>query len=301
MNAVEINHLCWKYDGADEFLFDDLSLTIPEGVFCGIVGSNESGKTTLVECMKGIIPNSLMGVYKGEVRLFGKAVAEDGANGMADLAGIVFSDPDSQFTTMSVEEEIAFGLENLGVGIDEIRQRIAWVSSLCHLEGLLDKPPFDLSGGQKQRVAIAAVLATKPRMIILDEPTSMLDPKSKDEVFSILESIKRDLKMTVVVVEHNIEKIAELSDEIVLMGDVKVLRHAPARDFFQAVDLLEKNGLKVPETVRLEYDLYARLGIDRVAPVRFDEAIAELKSLIGNKKLWDEAGIACPAAAFGEA
>ena len=301
MNAIEINHLSWKYDGTDEFLFEDLNLTIPEGVFCGIVGSNESGKTTLVECMKGIIPNSLTGIYKGEVKLFGKDVTEEGANGMADLAGIVFSDPDSQFTTMSVEEEIAFGLENLGVPIDEIRARFAWVSGLCHLEGLLDKPPFDLSGGQKQRVAIAAVLATKPRMIILDEPTSMLDPKSKDEVFSILESIKRDLKMTVVVVEHNIEKIAELSDEIVLMGGGKVLRHAPADEFFQAVDLLEKNSLKVPETIRLEYALYSKLGIDRVAPVKFDEAMTEIKSLIGDAAAWERAGLACPSFASVEA
>ncbi len=301
MNAVEINHLSWKYENTENFVFEDLSLTIPEGVFCGIVGSNESGKTTLVECMKGIIPNSLTGVYKGEVKLFGKSVTEQGANGMADLAGIVFSDPDSQFTTMSVEEEIAFGLENLGVDVAEIGERIEWVSGLCHLEGLLEKPPFDLSGGQKQRVAIAAVLATKPRMIILDEPTSMLDPKSKDEVFSILESIKRDLHMTVVVVEHNIEKIAELSDEIVLMGDGKVLRHAPAGEFFQAVDLLEDCGLKVPETIRLEYDLYSRLGIDRVAPVKFDEAIAEIKSLISDKALWDKAGIACPGISRQEA
>ena len=281
MNAVEIRDLCWKYDGADEFLFDHLNLTIPEGVFCGIVGSNESGKTTLVECMKGIIPNAVSGVYRGEVKLFGTNVVGDDKHGLADLAGIVFSDPDSQFTTMSVVEEIAFGLENLGVGVDEIRERIAWVAGLCHLEDLLDKPPFDLSGGQKQRVAIAAVLATRPRMIILDEPTSMLDPKSKDEVFDILRTIKEDLSMTVVVVEHNIEKIAELADEVVLMGGGKVLRHAPTGEFFRAVELLRENSLQVPETIRMEYRLYDELGIDRVAPVRFDEAVEEIRGLLG--------------------
>lgn len=280
MNALEINDLCWKYDGAEEFLFDHLNLTIPEGVFCGIVGSNESGKTTLVECMKGIIPNSVSGVYRGEVKLFGTNVMGDDKHGLANLAGIVFSDPDSQFTTMSVVEEIAFGLENLGVPVEEIGRRIEWVAGLCHLEDLLDKPPFDLSGGQKQRVAIAAVLATKPRMIILDEPTSMLDPKSKDEVFDILRTIKTDLSMTVVVVEHNIEKIAELADEVILMGGGKILRHAPTGEFFRAVDLLRENSLQVPETIRMEYYLYDKLGIDRVAPVRFDEAIAEIKGLL---------------------
>lgn len=294
MNAVEISDLCWKYDGAEGFLFDHLSLTIPEGVFCGIVGSNESGKTTLVECMKGIIPNSSSGVYRGEVRLFGTPVLDADPRTLASLAGIVFSDPDSQFTTMSVEEEIAFGLENLGVDEAEIGRRIAWVSDLCHLEGLLDKPPYDLSGGQKQRVAIAAVLATKPRMIILDEPTSMLDPKSKDEVFSILETIKRELKMTVVVVEHNIEKIAELSDEVILLKDGEVLRHAPTAEFFRAVDLLEENSLKVPETIELEYWLYERLGIDRTAPVTFDAAMAEIRSLLGDAQAWEKAGLPQP-------
>lgn len=280
MNAVEVKGLCWKYDGAEDFLFEDLDLEIPEGVFCGVVGSNESGKTTLMECIKGIIPNASAGVYQGEVHVFGTDVCGDNKDGLADLAGIVFSDPDSQFTTMSVMEEIAFGLENLGVKVDEIGRRIEWVAGLCHLEDLLDKPPFDLSGGQKQRVAIASVLATKPRMIILDEPTSMLDPKSKDEVFDILKTIKRDLSMTVIVVEHNIEKIAELADEVVLMGDGKILSHASTPEFFRNAALLEESGLQIPETIRLEYDLYKKLGIDRVAPVRFDEAIVEIKALL---------------------
>lgn len=280
MNAIEINDLCWKYDGADEFIFDGLNLSIPEGVFCGIVGSNESGKTTLVECMKGLIPNAMTGVYRGEVKLFGETVMGDDKNGLPELSGIVFCDPDAQFTTMSVVEEIAFGLENLGVDEREIGRRIQWVVGLCHLDGLLDKPPFDLSGGQKQRVAIAAVLATKPRAIILDEPTSMLDPKSKDEIFNILQSIKEELNITVIVVEHNIEKIAELADEVILMGGGKVLRHEKTPEFFKAVDLLEKNSLEVPETIKLEYYLYDKLGIDRIAPVHFDEAVAEIKSLL---------------------
>ena len=280
MNAIEIHDLYWKYDGSDKPIFDGLNLTIPAGIFCGIIGSNESGKTTLVECMKGLIPNSMTGVYRGEVKLFGQDVAGEDKNGLPQLAGMVFSDPDAQFTTMSVIEEIAFGLENMGFLEDEIGRRIEWVSQLCHLEGLLEKPPYDLSGGQKQRVAIASVLATKPRAIILDEPTSMLDPKSKDEVFDILRSIKEDLHMTVIVVEHNIEKIAELADEVVLMGGGRVLRHEKTPQFFQAIELLQANSIDVPETIRLEYFLYNKLGIDRIAPVHFDAAVDEIKSLL---------------------
>lgn len=284
MNAVEIKDLCWKYDGAEEFLFDHLNLTIRENIFLGIVGSNESGKTTLVSCIKGIIPNSSTGVYKGDVSLFGKPVKDCDSRMIAESAGMVFSDPDAQFTTMSVEEEIAFGLENIGVPVELIEERIAWVSEICHLEDLLEKPPFDLSGGQKQRVAIAAVLAAKPKMIILDEPTSMLDPKSKDEVFDILETIKTSLNMTVVVIEHNIEKIAELSDEVILMKAGKIIRHMETKEFFKDIDLLKENSLKVPESIEMLYYLYGKFGIDKTGPVKLDEIAEEVRGLLADRK-----------------
>jgi len=280
MDAVTIKNLSWKYEQSSGFLFENLNLSVPENTFLGIIGSNESGKTSLVSCIKGIIPNIETGIYKGEVSLFGKAVKDMDSDLIAQTAGMVFSDPDAQFTTMSVEEEIAFGLENIGVSVEEIRERIQWVSKLTHLENLLDKPPYDLSGGQKQRVAIAAVLATHPKIMILDEPTSMLDPKSKDEVFDILQQIKRELKMTIIVVEHNIEKIAELSDAVLLMNKGKIIRYEETRTFFSAVDLLKENGLKVPESIELIYYLYDKYGVDTTAPVKFNEIAAEIQRLL---------------------
>lgn len=284
MNAIEITDLCWKYDGAEEYIFDHLNLTIKENIFLGIVGSNEAGKTTLVSCIKGIIPNSTTGIYKGNVLLYGESVKDCDSRVISESAGMVFSDPDAQFTTMSVEEEIAFGLENIGVAVKEIEERILWVSKLCHLDDLLEKPPFDLSGGQKQRVAIAAVLATKPKMIILDEPTSMLDPKSKDEVFDILQEIKNNLNITVVVIEHNIEKIAELSDEVILMKEGKIIRHMETKDFFKNVELLKENSLKVPESIEMLYYLYDKLGIDKTGPVKLEEIAVEIKELLSGRK-----------------
>lgn len=285
MNAVEITDLCWKYDGAKDYIFDHLNLTIRENIFLGIVGSNESGKTTLVSCIKGIIPNSMTGIYKGKVTLFGEPVKDCDSRVISESAGMVFSDPDAQFTTMSVEEEIAFGLENIGIPVEVIEERINWVSEICHLQDLLEKPPFDLSGGQKQRVAIASVLAAKPKMIILDEPTSMLDPKSKDEVFEILEIIKKTLNMTVVVIEHNIEKIAELSDEVVLMRDGNIIRHLETREFFKDVALLKENSLKVPEGIELLYYLYDKFGIDKTGPVKLEEITEEIKGLLAERKV----------------
>lgn len=284
MNAIEIKDLSWKFDGTEEYLFHNLNLTIKENIFLGIIGSNESGKTTLASCIKGIIPNSSVGIYKGEVKLFGEKVKGCDSRNIAENVGMVFADPDAQFTTMSVEEEIAFGLENIGIPVNEIIERIKWVSELTHLEDLLDKPPYDLSGGQKQRVAIAAVLATKPKMIILDEPTSMLDPHSKDEVFEILEIIKTKLKMTVVVIEHNIEKIAELSDEVILMKDGEIIRHEETKEFFKEVQLLKDNGLKVPESIEILYYLYDRFGITKTAPVKLEEITEEIETLLSDRR-----------------
>ncbi|WP_196595987.1 energy-coupling factor ABC transporter ATP-binding protein [Pectinatus frisingensis] len=280
MDAVVIKDLSWKYEQADNFLFEKLNLSIKENIFLGIIGSNESGKTTLVSCIKGIIPNIEVGIYKGEVRVFNEPVKDMNTKAIAQKVGMVFSDPDAQFTTMSVEEEIAFSLENIGVPVPEISKRIKWVCELTHLEELLDKPPYDLSGGQKQRVAIAAVLAAKPKIVILDEPTSMLDPKSKDEVFEILRMIKEELKMTVIVVEHNIEKIAELSDEVLLMNNGKIIRHEKTDEFFKDINLLKENGLKVPESIEILYHLYDKYGIKKTAPVKLDEIMAEIKFLL---------------------
>ncbi|WP_196600551.1 energy-coupling factor ABC transporter ATP-binding protein [Pectinatus frisingensis] len=280
MDAVVIKDLSWKYEQADKFLFEKLNLNIKENIFLGIIGSNESGKTTLVSCIKGIIPNIEVGIYKGEVRVFNEPVKDMNTKTIAQKVGMVFSDPDAQFTTMSVEEEIAFSLENIGVPVPEISKRIKWVCELTHLEELLDKPPYDLSGGQKQRVAIAAVLAAKPKIIILDEPTSMLDPKSKDEVFEILRMIKEELKMTVIVIEHNIEKIAELSDEVLLMNNGKIIRHEKTDEFFKDINLLKENGLKVPESIEILYHLYDKYGIKKTAPVKLNGIMAEIKFLL---------------------
>jgi len=174
--VIAIKDLSWCYGDSEHRALDGVNLTLNSGEFVGIVGPNESGKTTLAAAMKGIIPQSFNGVYLGSVDLFGRPIVDYDAAECASLVGLVFSDPDAQFTTMSVEEEITFGLENIGLPIDVIGERLEWACELAGLQRLLTKSPFELSGGQKQRVAIAGVLAMRPKVIILDEPTSMLDP-----------------------------------------------------------------------------------------------------------------------------
>lgn len=250
MNAVEIKDLSWRYERAESFALENLNLIIEENKFIGIVGPNESGKTTLVSAIKGIIPSEFNGIYKGSVEIFGKKVTDCSSRELAKMVGMVFADPDSQFTSMSVEEEISFGLENIGCTVEEIDERIKWVSELTNIGDLLEKPPYDLSGGQKQRVAIASIIAMKPKIIILDEPTSMLDPVSKDMVFNLLETMKENLNLTIIVVEHNIEKLVELSDMMILVNDGKIEQYKKTEDFFDDIDFLDSRSIRVPGAIR---------------------------------------------------
>ncbi len=270
MKALEVKHLCWKYSGSESMTLKDISFSLEANRFLGIVGPNEAGKTTLALALRGLIPEHFSGVLQGEIEVFGTAVRSLSSLELAQHIGMVFADPDAQFTAMSVEEEIAFGLENLGLSVEEINERLDWVSKLTGIRELLTKPPYDLSGGQKQRVAIAAVLAMKPKIIILDEPTSMLDPHSKDNVFSLLATMKKELQMTIVVIEHNIEKIAELSDEILLLAEGSIRRREKAERFFDDLDGIAASGIRVPDIIRFSY-LAAADSPQPKVPVYFED------------------------------
>ena len=281
MNVVEIENLNWKYSGAEDFALKDINLAIEENKFIGVIGSNESGKTTLVSAIKGIIPENFTGVYKGDVRLFGKPVRSSSALEIAKVVGMVFSDPDTQFTSMSVEEELAFGLENMGISAAEIGERIEWVCGITGIGDLLEKPPYDLSGGQKQRIAVASIIAMKPRIIILDEPTSMLDPYAKDNIFRLLQIMKDELHITIIVVEHNIEKLAELADQIILVSNGRIEKFSEAKTFFDDIDFIEKHNVKVPDAIKFAHAVMKDQGIAGTAPIQFDQIAERMEKIYG--------------------
>lgn len=275
--VIAIKDLSWCYGDSEHRSLDGVNLTLNSGEFVGIVGPNESGKTTLAAAMKGIIPQSFNGVYLGSVDLFGRPIVDYDAAECASLVGLVFSDPDAQFTTMSVEEEITFGLENIGLPIDVIGERLEWACELAGLQRLLTKSPFELSGGQKQRVAIAGVLAMRPKVIILDEPTSMLDPVSKAGVFALLAQVKKTLDLTVVVIEHNLEQLVEVCDRMILLQDGKIAVDAPLGTFFQQIPASARDSIRVPGTVTF-FDLIS--SAPGRAPVRLDEVTAACNELL---------------------
>ncbi len=246
--AIKIRDLEWKYGQRKNFALQKVNLEIEENSVWGIVGANEHGKTTLVSSMCGLIPHSHHGVYRGEVQLFGTQIAQMNALQIATKVGFVFADPEAQFTAMTVEEEFVFGLENLGLDLKEIAQRLAWAADITKIGDLMDKSPYDISGGQKQRVAIASVLAMNPPVIIMDEPTSMLDPFGKQEVFDILRRLKDAGDHTLIVVEHNLEQLAPLADYLLLMVDGQVDMIAEPREFFRDPSYLVERGVPTPET-----------------------------------------------------
>lgn len=247
--AVVINNLTWQYTDTESPALKNINLEIEENSFTGICGPNESGKTSLVSCIKGLIPNNFHGVYSGEVKLFGKNVKELNTQELAEYVGFVFADPEAQFTSMSVEEELAFGMENIGLELSEIYRRIEWVAEITMIGDLLKKSPYDISGGQKQRVAIASAIVMQPKIIIMDEPTSMLDPFGKDSVFNICTRMKNELNMTIIMVEHTIDRLTRLSDKLLLMHDGEVKKYSVPKKFFENVQEIADYGLNVPDSM----------------------------------------------------
>lgn len=284
MLAVSIKDLSWKYSGRNNFAIEHINLDIEENSFVSIVGANEYGKTTLISCIKGLIPSSFHGVWRGEVEVFGENVLNLSAQRLADEIGFVFADPEAQFTSMTVEEELVFGLENIGLPINEIESRLQWVSEITLIKDLFDKSPYEISGGQKQRVAIASVLAMKPRILILDEPTSMLDPLGKDFIFDIMTNIKREVNLTIIVVEHNIEQIAPLSDIMVLMDKGTIAKVAPPSEFFKDCESMEEQGIHPPQATVFISRLKREGYYDEVLPVSFEESANALDAILKSEQ-----------------
>lgn len=280
MPAVAIRDLEWRYEKAKDFVLKRVNLEIEEGTFLGIVGPNEMGKSTLVYAIKGLIPHSFHGIYRGDVQVFGESVRRKSALDLARDVGLVFADPESQFTALTVEEELVFGMENVGFTVEQIRERLEWVVEIMMIGDLLDKSPYDISGGQKQRVAIASVLAMNPRILILDEPTSMLDPLGKDSIFETLEQLKQQLDITIIVVEHNIEQLAPLADQMALVYEGQVLKMAPPAEFFADIAYLLEHDVPAPEVTAFVQLLQERGLYNSKLPIRFEEGVAIAQDIL---------------------
>ena len=248
--VIECKNVTYNYPLTEKPAIKNLNLKLERGKFYGVVGENGAGKTTLCAILRGFAPSFFQGELQGEVLFEGKPLTEYGAN-LATRIGYAFQNPFTQISGVkdTVFEEVAYGLENFGVPVEEIVERVESIMKLTNIEALAMKNPFELSGGQAQRVALASVIVLEPDVLIIDEPTSQLDPQGTEAVFEIIELMKKK-GITVVLVEHKIDLIAEFADEVFVLRDSEVIAQGPTGEVLADMSLLEK-GLQLPQVAIL--------------------------------------------------
>ena len=275
MTVIETKNLTYTYPGGTKPSISDVSIKIEKGEFTLITGPSGCGKTTLCRCFNGLIPHFYQGELKGEITVAGLNVLENPIYEMAKHVGLVFQNPENQLFALSVEKDVAFGLENLGVPREEMRKRVDWALNLTGIYDLRERAPHELSGGQQQRVAIASILAMQPEVMILDEPTSFLDPLSAKKIFEVIYELNKKLGITVVLVEHRLDLTARYADHIIVMDDGKIVLDGEPREILSSEEarligigipkatrlyhILRKDGVKLGNTIPLSSDEMANL------------------------------------------
>ena len=245
-NSIDVKHLNFKYDVNQEHnTLDDLSFHVKRGEWLSIIGHNGSGKSTTVRLLDG-----LLAAESGQIFIEGDLLTEDNVWDIRHKIGMVFQNPDNQFVGATVEDDVAFGLENKDIPLDEMKERVAKALDLVGMSEFADREPSRLSGGQKQRVAIAGTLAMQPDIIILDEATSMLDPEGRLELIKTIREIRKQYQMTVVSITHDLDEVA-LSDRVLVMKKGKVESSSTPEELFNRGDDLLTLGLDVPFSTNL--------------------------------------------------
>ena len=279
---INVEHLAYSYPGVDDTpgvaVFEDMNLTIQEGTFVAILGSNGCGKSTLAKHF-----NSILLPTGGKVWVCGIDTADENRlMAVRRNVGMVFQNPDNQIVANVVEEDVAFGPENLGVASPEIRRRVDQALSQVGMSHYALHAPHLLSGGQKQRIAIAGVIAMEPKCIVLDEPTAMLDPKGRREVMETIARLNREKGITVVLITHHMDEAAK-ADRVVVIHRGVLRADGKPKDVFSNIEYMHELGLAAPETVELCHELN-QLGFDLPLDLLETEDCAQAiyKALGGN-------------------
>jgi len=283
MLPLNVRNLSFTYAGNDFPSLIDVNMKVERGEFVLLTGPSGCGKSTLCKSFVGLIPHSYPGKMDGDVEVFGLSVRERPINEIATRAGLVFQDPENQLFTLSVENDVAFGPENLALPREEIRERVDWSLEAVSIQDLRTRAPFEISGGQQQRAAIASVLAMKPMLLVFDEPTSFLDPVSAKNLFDLIYSLKRQLAVTVILVEHRLDLAAAMANRIVVLDKGRIVLDGDPRTVL-ADKLLDEIGVGTPAVTRLCMRLRER-GFRVNAAVDLDEAISEIMRLLGGRGL----------------
>lgn len=255
--AVKVDNLTFTYERGPLAL-QDVTFDVRKGEILGVLGSNGAGKTTLCFHLNGIIPTVYAGTEKGKVEMCGLDPWETPILEMSQKASMVLQDPETQFTTTDVSSELAFGPANLAIEREEIFRRAEWATKVCGIDGLEERKPKELSGGQKQRVALAAGLTMLPQVLILDEPTSQLDPVGTTEVFDVVHHLADTEDMTIIITSHKTDEVARLAHKILLLDEGKVIAYGGPKEVFAQTELLDSVGVNPPSVASLAAKISAK-------------------------------------------
>jgi energy-coupling factor transport system ATP-binding protein len=269
----------YQYPHRTDFALQEINLTVRKGELLGVIGATGAGKTTFCLALNGIVPQFYGGRFFGHLRVAGLDTVDTPIHQLARHVGMVLEDPETQLIATSVENEIAFALENLNVPAEEIRARIPRVLEMVRLENLPKRHPSELSGGQKQRLAIAAALAVQPDLLVLDEPVSQLDPQGAQDVFAVLRELNHTMGITIIISGHAAEELAESAHRLILLAKGAIVAEGTPEEIYGNVPLLEEYGVRPPQVAKTFWLVRHLLPPGASLPVRLPEGLNRLKDL----------------------
>ena len=278
MSLITFNNFHFRYKKNKEYQLNNINLKIDENKFILLCGETGSGKTTLIRSMNGLIPQFYPGYYKGNVIVNEKDTSETPIAELARDVGIVFQNPENQLIAMDVENEIAFGMENLGFPKEKMIEKLNNITRTMEIEHLLDKAPFELSGGEEQRVAIASILVLEPKILILDEPLSSLDPYMAEKIIFLLKKIQIETNTTIIISEHRMDLILPVVDEIILMSNGSVLEHDTKEKIINGKTFQDLN-LNKP----IIYSIFSQLKKENLFKEKIPASISEAIDYVQKK------------------
>ena len=277
---IEIQDLSFTYKGEEKPALKEIRLSVPDGGFLGVIGPAGAGKTTLARAVTGLIPHHYTGDFYGSVTVNGMDTFETSLPDLSRLVGMVFQDVDSQIISPMVEDELLYGLENFGIPREKIPARIEEALQKVGIADLRERMIGSLSGGQRQKVAIASILALKPKILVLDEPTGELDPRSSRKVFSLLKELNEEQGITVIIIEQKIMLLCEFARELALLREGRIVRQGETRDVLAHSEELETLGVNCPRVTTLSRMLSAKTGEEQPVCINLDEAENMVRRLI---------------------
>ncbi len=280
MDSIKITDLTYKYPISDEPVLKHINLRVPKGELCAVIGTNGSGKTTLCNAIRGFVPTFYKGEISGEIIVNGRDVRKEEMGSLALDIGFVFQNPFTQISGIAktVFEELAYGLENMGIEREIIIRRVEETMRLTKIEEFRDRNPFQLSGGQQQRVALAAILVMGQPVLVIDEPTSQLDPQSTDDVFEVIKLMK-NMGKTIVLVEHKMEQIAEYADHVVVLNQGEIVMEGTAKEVFSNPGCKQYHT-RLPQCTKISAEL-KDMGIGiKGTPVTVNETVHSIRAVM---------------------